>query len=68
MGHGLKQYLLHKNGSIGVADIPEWLRFGDPKENRSFDVYWLNLGHRGITTTLVTTPVTKEVADIMRGV
>jgi hypothetical protein len=57
-------YILHTNGSIGKADIPEWLNF-DEQPPRSFSIYWINLGHRGIATTMHTRPITKEVADII---
>jgi phage terminase large subunit-like protein len=60
-------YILHTNGSIGKADIPDWLNF-DEQPPRSFDIYWINLGHRGRTTTEHTVRITKEVADIMRDV
>lgn len=61
-------YLMHTNGSIGIADIPEWLDFNE-QPPRSFQI--TVLGKEGgifhtITTTQHTTPITKEVADILR--
>ena len=63
------KYVMHKaTGDIGLADIPDWLNF-DEKPPRSFDVRWENRsGGLTRTSTQVTVLITKEVADIIRGV
>jgi hypothetical protein len=60
---------MHKqSGMVGVADLPDFVNF-DEQPPRSFDVRWWNgSGAVSRTTTQATTPITKEVADIMRGV
>lgn len=65
-------YVMHRTtGFVGVADLPDWLNF-DEKPARSFEVRWLNLPAPTIsiqyTTTEHSIPITKEVADIVRGV
>ena len=62
-------YLMHTNGSIGIADIPDWLDFNE-QPPRSFEITFIDKNGGGIfksiTTTQHTTPITKEVADILR--
>jgi hypothetical protein len=63
-------YLLHKTkGWVGVAyDLPTWLKF-DESPPRSFSVFWYDSPHaHHQTATDRVVPITKEVADIMRGV
>jgi hypothetical protein len=64
-----RRYVMHKqSGMVGVADLPDFVNF-DEQPPRSFDVRWCNgSGAVSRTTTRATTPITKEVADIMRGV
>jgi len=64
-----KQYVMHKkHGWVGVADLPDFINF-DEHPPRVFPVrWWDNSGAISRTTTQSTTPITKEVADIMRGV
>jgi len=64
-----RRYIMHKqSGMVGVADLPDFVNF-DEQPPRSFDVRWWNgSGAVSRTTTQATTPITKEVADIMRGV
>ena len=64
-----KQYVMHKqSGDVGVADLPDWINF-DEQPPRSFDVrWWSGSGAVSRATTAFIIPVTKEVADIMRGV
>jgi hypothetical protein len=53
---------------VGVADLPDWLDF-DEQPPRSFDIrWWSGSGAVSRATTETSTPITKEVADIMRGV
>lgn len=65
------KYVMHKTtGAVGVADIPDWINF-DEQPPRSFTVRWHNQwyggGGVGLTSTSATTPITKEVADILIG-
>jgi hypothetical protein len=61
-------HILHTNGAIGVADIPEWLDF-DKLPPRSFRIRWIYPNQFASTTTTThTRPITKEVADIVMGV
>ena len=63
-----KTYLLHKNtGRVGVADLPEWINF-DEHPPRSFEVRWNGVLTFARSQTNYVVPITKEVADIMRGV
>ena len=64
-----KQYVMHKqSGDVGVADLPDWINF-DEQPPRSFDVrWWSGSGAVSRATTAFIIPITKEVADIMRGV
>jgi hypothetical protein len=64
-----KQYVMHKqSGNVGVADLPDWINF-DEQPPRSFDVRWgSGSGAVSRATTQFTITITKEVADIMRGV
>ena len=70
MGH---KYVMHKTtGMVGVADLPDWLNF-DEKPPRSFEVRWLGDyfqagSYSRTTSTSATVLITKEVADIIRGV
>ena len=58
-------HILHTNGAIGVADIPDWFNF-DEQPPRSFRVRWIYPNQFSSTTTnLHTRPITKEVADII---
>ena len=61
-------YVLHKKtGRIGYCNLPDWLNF-DEKPPRSFDVVWDDeLWGVTRTTTQATVKITKEVADLMRG-
>jgi hypothetical protein len=53
---------------VGVADLPDFINF-DEQPPRSFDIRWWNgSGAVSRATTSFTIPITKEVADIMRGV
>jgi hypothetical protein len=62
------QYIIHTNGAIGVADIPDWLNF-EEQPPRSFRVRWVYPNQfSSSTTTMHTRPTTKEVVDIMMGV
>jgi hypothetical protein len=64
-----KTYLLHDNGSVGVADIPKWIDFKE-QPYRSFRMCFIGKEGSGIfysqVSTQYTTPITKEVADILR--
>lgn len=64
-----RQYVMHKqSGMVGVADLPDWINF-DEQPPRSFDIrWWSGDGAVSRSTTQFTAPITKEVADIMRGV
>jgi len=64
-----RRYVIHKvSGMVGVADLPDFINF-DEQPPRSFDIRWWNgSGAVSRTTTQCTTPITKEVADIIRGV
>ena len=64
-----KQYVMHKqSGDVGVADLHDWINF-DEQPPRSFDVrWWSGSGAVSRATTAFIIPITKEVADIMRGV
>ena len=64
-----RQYVMHKqSGMVGVADLPDWINF-DEQPPRSFDVrWWSGDGAVSRATTAFIIPITKEVADIMRGV
>ena len=63
------RYVMHKeSGMVGVADLPDFVNF-DEQPPRSFDVrWWSGSGAVSRATTKFTIPITKEVADIMRGV
>ena len=63
------RYVMHKTtGMVGVAYLPDWINF-DEQPPRSFDIRWWNgSGAISRATTEFTIPITKEVADIMRGV
>jgi hypothetical protein len=56
---------------VGYADLPEWLDFNE-KPPRSFEVIWIDQTGKpymkSMATTNRVTPVTKEVADIIRSV
>lgn len=61
---------MNDNGMVGIADIPDWLNFRE-QPPRSFQVTWLGKEGRifsSQTTTRSVTPITKEVADILRKV
>jgi hypothetical protein len=63
-------YVMNDNGMVGIADIPDWLNFRE-QPPRSFQVTWLGKEGRifnSQTTTRNVTPITKEVADILRKV
>lgn len=64
-----RRYVMHKeSGMVGVADLPDFVDF-DEQPPRSFDIRWWNgSGAVSRATTQFTIPITKEVADIMRGV
>jgi hypothetical protein len=64
-----RRYVIHKvSGVVGVADLPDFINF-DEQPPRSFDIRWWNGGGAvSRTTTQCTAPITKEVADIIRGV
>ena len=66
-----KTYVTNERGMVGCADLPEWLDFNE-KPPRSFEVIWLDRTGKpfikSIATTDIVTPVTKEVADIIRSV
>jgi hypothetical protein len=64
-----KRYLIHKvSGMVGVADLPDWINF-DEQPPRSFDIrWWSGSGAVSRTTTQYVIPITKEIADIIRGV
>jgi hypothetical protein len=62
-----KTYVMNKKyGSIGVADLPEWLNW-EEQPPRSFDILWVHprTNIRGSGTTTGCVPITKEVADII---
>ena len=68
----MMKYVMHKStGKVGLADLPDWLNF-DEQPPRSFEVQWLDslyyMGSATMTTTKYTCVITKEVADIIRGV
>jgi hypothetical protein len=60
---------MHKeSGMVGMADLPDFVNF-DEQPPRSFDVrWWSGSGAVSRASTEFTIPITKEVADIMRGV
>jgi len=62
-------YLTNERDMVGYADLPEWLDFNE-KPPRSFEVTWLDRTGKpfmvSITSTTKSSPVTKEVADIIR--
>ena len=62
-------YVMNKlTGKVGIAyDLPEWLDFNE-KPHRSFDVKWGDNNYTLRASTKSTAKITKEVADIMRGV
>ena len=64
-----RRYVMHKqSGDVGVADLPDWINF-DEQPPRSFDVrWWSGSGAVSRATTAFIIPITKEVADIIRGV
>lgn len=64
-----RQYVMHKqSGMVGVADLPDWINF-DEQPPRSFDIrWWSGDGAVSRATTAFTILITKEIADIMRGV
>lgn len=61
-------YMIHKkHGWVGVADLPEWVKF-DEHPPRSFEVRWNGVLTYARSSTHFVVPITKEVYDIMRGV
>ena len=68
----LKTYVTNERNMVGIAyDLPEWLDFNE-KPPRSFEVIWLDQNGKPFMRTRASTatvsPVTKEVADILRSV
>jgi len=62
------RYVMNKTtNDVGVADLPDWLTFNE-KPPRSFDMW--SYKHRGFlnVSTDNYVEITKEVADIMKGV
>lgn len=64
-----KTYVTNERNMVGYADLPEWLDFNE-KPPRIFEVTWLSQdGYpfmRSTASTATVSPVTKEVADIIR--
>jgi hypothetical protein len=66
-----KVYLTNERGMVGRADLPDWVNFNE-QPPRFFEVVWMD-GHgkdfmKSATQTNKVTPITKEVADILRSV
>ena len=64
----IQTYVTNERGMVGMATIPDWLNF-DEFPPRSFRVLWLSKDgaiYTGDASTKSTTPITKEVADILR--
>ena len=66
-----KTYVTNERDMVGFAYLPEWLDFNE-KPPRSFEVVWLdrkgNPFMKSTASTAIVSPVTKEVADIIRSV
>lgn len=62
-------YVTNERDMVGCAYLPEWVDFNE-KPPRKFEVTWLDQKGRPLmrsfTTTAHSSPVTKEVADIIR--
>ena len=66
-----KTYVTNERDMVGYAYLPEWLDFNE-KPPRSFEVVWLDRKGKPFmksnASTTIVSPVTKEVADIIRSV
>ena len=66
-----KTYVTNERDMVGFAYLPEWLDFNE-KPPRSFEVVWLDRKGKpfmkSTASTAIVSPVTKEVADIIRSV
>ncbi len=64
-----KVYVTNERNMVGYANLPEWLDFNE-QPPRSFEVTWLDLDGnpfmRSMSSTARVSPITKEVADIIR--
>lgn len=64
-----KTYVTNERDMVGYADLPEWLDFNE-KPPRSFEVIWIDQTGKpymkSMSSTAKVSPVTKEVADIIR--
>lgn len=70
--HHYKTYVTNERDMIGIVyDLPEWFDFNE-KPPRSFEVVWLDRKGKPFMRTKASnatvSPVTKEVADIIRSV
>jgi hypothetical protein len=66
-----KTYVTNERDMVGYAYLPKWLDFNE-KPPRSFEVVWIDRKGKpfmkSTASTAIVSPVTKEVADIIRSV